>query len=48
MIFIKSEVSSAKILRIDIIKSVKSFTYIKNKSGPNNDACGMGRPEFPN
>ena len=40
MIFEKSEVSSAKILHIDIIPSGESFIYIKNKRGPNTDPCG--------
>ena len=38
--FGKSEVSSAKILSMEVIPSGKSFTYIENKSGPNNDPCG--------
>ena len=37
MIFEKSELSSAKILHIDIILSGKSFIYTKNKRGPNTD-----------
>ena len=40
MIFEKSEVSSAKILHIDIIPSGKSFIYIKDKRGPNTDPWG--------
>ena len=42
--FEKKELSSAKILHIDIIPSGKSFMYIKNKSGPNIDTCDT--PEF--
>ena len=44
MIFEKSEVSSAKILHMEVILSGKSFIYIKNKSGPHSDPCGT--PEF--
>ena len=40
MTFEKSEVSSAKILHMEVILSVKSFIHIKNKSGPNTDPCG--------
>ena len=29
---------------MEVIPSGKSFTYIKNKGGPNNDPCGA--PEF--
>ena len=39
MTFEKSEVSSAKILRMEVIPSGKSFIYIKNKSRPNTDPC---------
>ena len=39
MAFEKSEVSSAKILHMEVIPSGKLFIYIKNKSGPNTDLC---------
>ena len=39
MTFEESEVSSAKILRMEVILSGKSFIYIKNKSGPYTGPC---------
>ena len=42
--FEKREVSSAKILHIDIIPSGRSFMWIKNKRGPNTDPCGTFIP----
>ena len=42
--FEKSGVSSAKILDTEVIPSGNSFIYIKNKSRPNTDPCGI--PEF--
>ena len=42
--FEKREVSSAKILHIDVIPSGRSFMQIKNKRGPNADSCET--PEF--
>ena len=44
MTFEESEVSSAKILRMEVILSGKSFIYIKNKSGPYTGPCDT--PEF--
>ena len=40
----KSEVSSAKMLHMEVIPSGNSFIYIKTKIGPNTDPCGT--PEF--
>ena len=38
--FEKRDVSSAKILQIDVIPSGKSFIQVRNKRGPNRDRCG--------
>ena len=38
--FEKRDVSSAKILHIDIILSGISFIQIRNKRGPSTDPCG--------
>ena len=42
--FEKREVSSAKILHIEVNPSGRSFMEIKNNSGPSTNPCGS--PEF--
>ena len=39
--FEKRDVSSANILHNEFIPSGRSFMYIKNKSGPSTDPCGI-------
>ena len=38
------DVSSAKILHVELRPSLKSFTYIKNKRGQRTEPCGT--PNF--